>query len=87
VYRRTAQAIVEMASAAIARGFPALFTVRRWRAMAHLKLPFYPKDMSPVPTNLYELAKHAAELIVRSLSETYGGQFPIAIPHNIIGAR
>lgn len=50
------------------------------------KLPFT-EDMVPAPQDPYGIAKYASELCIRSLCETHGIEYAIAVPHNIIGAR
>lgn len=49
-------------------------------------LPFI-EDMEPKPQDPYGIAKLAAEMQVRCVSEVHGMDYVIAVPHNIIGAR
>jgi UDP-glucose 4-epimerase len=86
VYRNTAQATVEVASAAVASGVARFVYCSSMARYGELGAPFT-EDMTPAPANPYGLAKHAAELIVQNLFETHGGEYCIAIPHNIIGPR
>jgi len=50
------------------------------------RVPFT-EDMVPKPRDPYGIAKLAAENLLISLSETFGFQYVIVIPHNIIGPR
>lgn len=86
VYRNTAQATVEVASASVAAGVRRFVYCSSMARYGALTAPFT-EDMEPAPANPYGLAKHAAELIVRNLLQTHGGEYSIAIPHSIIGPR
>ncbi|MCC7357348.1 NAD-dependent epimerase/dehydratase family protein [Candidatus Uhrbacteria bacterium] len=50
------------------------------------RIPFT-EDMIPKPQDPYGIAKYAAELAIRELSETHGMEYVIGVPHNIIGPR
>lgn len=86
VYRNTAQATVEVASAAVAAGVGHFVHCSSMARYGDRPSPFV-EDVDPAPVTPYGLAKHASELIVRNLFETHGGTYSIAVPHNIIGAR
>lgn len=47
----------------------------------------FTESMIPKPQDPYGIAKLAAELMVRNLSETHGMEYVILVPHNIIGPR
>ena len=47
----------------------------------------FTEDLIPKPQDPYGIAKYAAELIIRNISETHGLDFVILVPHNIIGPR
>ena len=49
-------------------------------------IPFR-EDQPTRPQDPYGIAKYAAELLVANLCETYGVEYTIAVPHNIIGSR
>ncbi len=49
--------------------------------------PFHEGWNFPQPRDPYGIAKLAAEDILRSLCETHGIEYVIAVPHNIIGPR
>jgi UDP-glucose 4-epimerase len=86
VYKNTVQATVEVATAAVAQEvdrFVHCSSMARYGALAS---PFT-EDMQPVPESPYGLAKHSSELIVEKLFTIHGGEYSIAIPHNIIGPR
>lgn len=50
------------------------------------KIPFT-EDMICMPQDPYGIAKYAAELLLRNLSQVHGIELVIAVPHNIIGPR
>ncbi len=86
VYRNTAQATVEVATAAAASNVARFVYCSSMARYGGLQAPFR-EDMTPAPVNPYGLAKHASELVVRNIFDTHGGTYSIAIPHNIIGPR
>jgi UDP-glucose 4-epimerase len=47
----------------------------------------FTENMVPKPQDPYGIAKYAAELILKNLSDVHGVELVIAVPHNIIGAR
>ena len=51
-----------------------------------IKQPFFEED-TPIPVDPYGISKLAAEKILINLCETYGVEYNIAIPHNIIGIK
>ena len=51
-----------------------------------IKQPFLESDM-PNPQDPYGIAKLAAEKVLINMSETYGFEYNIAIPHNILGPK
>ncbi|MDC1330616.1 NAD-dependent epimerase/dehydratase family protein [Pelagibacteraceae bacterium] len=51
-----------------------------------IKQPFFEDDI-PNPVDPYGISKLAAEKILINLCETYGVEYNIAIPHNIIGIK
>jgi UDP-glucose 4-epimerase len=86
VYRHTAQATVEVASAAVSSDVGRFVHCSSMARYGALPTPFT-EDMEPAPVNPYGLAKHASELVVANLFDTHGGEYCIAVPHNIIGPR
>jgi UDP-glucose 4-epimerase len=52
----------------------------------HIKPPFKESDI-PNPVDPYGISKLAAEKILINLCNTYGVEYNIAIPHNIIGVK
>ncbi|MDC2976337.1 NAD-dependent epimerase/dehydratase family protein, partial [Candidatus Pelagibacter sp.] len=52
----------------------------------NIKQPFY-EDDTPKPVDPYGISKLAAEEILINLCETYGVEYNIAVPHNIIGIK
>ena len=47
----------------------------------------YVEDTNPMPMDPYGISKVAAEDILKILSKTYGFEYNIAVPHNIIGPK
>ena len=47
----------------------------------------YKEDATPFPMDPYGISKVAAEDILKVLSNTYGFEYNIAVPHNIIGPK
>ncbi|WP_071466471.1 NAD-dependent epimerase/dehydratase family protein [Polynucleobacter asymbioticus] len=47
----------------------------------------FTEDMVCKPQDPYGIAKYAAELLLKNLSEVHGTELVIAVPHNIIGPR
>ena len=47
----------------------------------------YVEDSRPMPMDPYGISKVAAEDILKILSKTYGFEYNIAVPHNIIGPK
>ena len=88
VVENTTQISVNLFTAAIAAK-----TVKRFvhcssmaRYGAQDTYPFT-EEMQCKPQDPYGIAKYAAELILKNLSEVHGLDLVIAIPHNIIGPR
>ena len=86
VYRNIAQATVEVATASVVAEVGRFVQCSSMARYGNLKAPFT-ENMRPEPDNPYGLAKVAAEEIVKNLFETHGGEWVIAVPHNIIGPR
>jgi len=49
-------------------------------------LPFT-EDMTPNPQDPYGIAKVAAEQLLKNCADTFGMEYVVAVPHNIIGPR
>ena len=47
----------------------------------------YKESFEPKPVDPYGISKVAAENILKILSKTYGFEYNIAVPHNIIGTK
>ncbi len=47
----------------------------------------FTEEMTPKPQDPYGIGKYASELMLRSLAETHGMEWVIAVPHNIVGPR
>lgn len=86
VFKNTAQATVEVATASIAAGVGRFVYCSSMARYGALEAPFR-EDMEPAPVNPYGHAKYAAEMVVRNLFDFHGGEYSIAVPHNIIGPR
>lgn len=86
VYRNTAQATVEVASVAAAAKVTRFVHCSSMARYGSAPAPFH-ESQTPEPVNPYGLAKHASELIIKNIFDTHGGEYSIAVPHNIIGPR
>lgn len=86
VFRNTAQATVEVVSAALASGVGRFVHCSSMARYGNVPAP-YSEDQTPSPTNPYGHAKRVSELVVSNLFDTHGGEWSIAVPHNIIGPR
>ena len=86
VCKNTVQASVEVATAAAAADVRRFVYCSSMARYGEIETPFL-EEMTPVPVTPYGLAKHASELLVRNIFDTHGGEYSIAIPHNIIGPR
>jgi UDP-glucose 4-epimerase len=86
VFRNTAQATVDMASASLAAGAGRFIHCSSMARYGALEPPFT-EDMKPEPVTPYGLAKFTSELMVANLFTTHGGEYAIAVPHSIIGPR
>lgn len=86
VCRNTVQASVEVATAAAAAEVGRFVYCSSMARYGEIEAPFR-EGMVPNPVTPYGLAKHASELLVKNIFDTHGGEYSIAIPHNIIGPR
>lgn len=86
VFKNTAQATVEVATAAAGSRVGRFVYCSSMARYGGLEAPFR-EDMNPAPENPYGLAKRVSELVVKNIFDTHGGSYSIAIPHNIIGPR
>jgi len=86
VFRNTAQATVEVATAAVATGVGRFVHCSSMARYGDLPTP-YTEDQKPAPATPYGHAKWASELMVGNLFDRHGGEWSIAVPHNIIGPR
>jgi UDP-glucose 4-epimerase len=91
VFKNTAQATVDLATASIAAGagrFIHCSSMARYGALT----PPFTEDMKPEPVTPYGLAKYTSELMVENLFSGHGGsghrgEYAIAVPHSVIGPR
>jgi UDP-glucose 4-epimerase len=86
VFRNTAQATAEVASAALTAGVGRFVQCSSMSRYGNQTAPFR-EDMSPQPVNPYGVAKWTADLLVSNLFTIHPGEFAIAVPHNIVGPR
>jgi len=82
VYENTAGLLAAAASKRVRR-FVYCSSMARY---GHGNPPFR-EEQAPAPVDPYGIAKYAAELLVRNVSETHGMEYVIAVPHNIIGPK
>jgi UDP-glucose 4-epimerase len=86
VFRNTAQATVEVASAAVANGVGRFVHCSSMARYGEVPAP-YREDQTPAPVSPYGHAKRVSELMVANLFDSHGGEWAVAVPHNIIGPR
>jgi UDP-glucose 4-epimerase len=86
VHEHTCGATIATLSMSIAAGVRRFVHCSSMSRYGEGERPFT-EDMTPAPLTPYGIAKYASELTVRSLCETHGVEFNIAVPHNIIGPR
>lgn len=86
VTQNIVSASVSVFSAAIANKAKRIVLCSSMARYGALKPPFT-ENQCPKPQDPYGIGKLAAEQILRSLCETHGVEYVIAVPHNIIGPR
>jgi UDP-glucose 4-epimerase len=86
VFRNTAQATVDVASAAVAGDVARFVHCSSMARYGDVPAP-YTEDQTPAPASPYGHAKRVSELVVMNLFDSHGGEWSIAVPHNIIGPR
>ena len=77
---------VSVFTAAVAQKVKRIVYCSSMARYGHIKQPFLESDI-PNPQDPYGIAKLAAETVLINMSETYGFEYNIAIPHNILGAK
>lgn len=80
------QASVSVISAALANNVKRFVYCTSMARYGDQQAPFT-EDMQPKPVDPYGIAKVAGEDVLRTLSETHGMEWNIAVPHNIVGPR
>ena len=73
-------------SAAISNNVKRIVFCSSMARYGNIKQPFNEDDI-PKPVDPYGISKLAAEKILINLCETYGVEYNIAVPHNIIGVK
>ncbi|MGN6608752.1 MAG: NAD-dependent epimerase/dehydratase family protein [Jatrophihabitans sp.] len=86
VYRDTLSATVAVVTAAVRAGVGRIVHCSSMSRYGALPSPFT-EDQSPAPVSPYGLAKVNSEQFLRTFVEHHGGEWAIAVPHNIIGPR
>lgn len=80
------QASVSTISASIKNNVKRFLYCSSMARYGNQQVPFV-EDMTPKPIDPYGIAKVAGEDILKTLSETHGMEWNIAVPHNIVGPR
>ena len=86
VFLNTAQATVDVASAAVASGVGRFVHCSSMARYGDVPTP-YTEDQVVSPVTPYGHAKRVSELVVTNLVDSHGGEWAVAVPHNIIGPR
>ncbi|MGW8729939.1 NAD-dependent epimerase/dehydratase family protein [Streptomyces sp. NPDC055808] len=84
VHEHTCGSTIAVLSASVAAGIER-FVYCSSMARYGAGVPPFTEDLTPTPVDPYGIAKHAAELTIRSLGQEHGVEFNIAVPHNVIG--
>jgi UDP-glucose 4-epimerase len=86
ITRNIFQASVSTISAAIQCGVKRFVYCTSMARYGEQQTPFT-EDMKPAPVDPYGIAKVAGEEVLKTLCETHGMEWNIAVPHNIVGPR
>lgn len=86
VHEHTSGATIALLSASVSRGV-SRFVFCSSMARYGNGAPPFTEDMLPAPVDPYGIAKVAAELTIRSICDTHGVEYNIAVPHSVIGPR
>lgn len=86
VFLNTAQASVEVATAAAIAGIGRFVLCSSMSRYGAAKTPFT-EELTPKPVCPYGNAKYAAEMTVTNILNIHDVEWSIAVPHNIIGPR
>jgi UDP-glucose 4-epimerase len=86
VHEHTCGATIAVLAAAVNAGVGRFVQCSSMSRYGAQPAPFT-EDMPPRPVDPYGIAKVAAEDTVRTICDTHGVEFNIAVPHNIIGPR
>ena len=86
VHEHTCSATIAVLSASVQAGVRRFVQCSSMARYGVGRTP-YTEDMVPAPVDPYGIAKLAAEHTVRSICQTHGLEYQIAVPHNIIGPR
>ena len=87
VSKNTIQISVNLMTAAIVAGVKRFVHCSSMARYGAQEITPFTEDMVPRPQDPYGIAKYAAELMLKNLSEVHGIELVIAVPHNIIGPR
>ena len=86
ITRNIFQASVSTISAAIENNVKRFVYCSSMARYGDQNTPFT-EDMDPKPVDPYGIAKVAGEDVLKSLCDTHGMEWNIAVPHNIVGPR
>lgn len=82
----TYQNTVALLSASIANNVKRFVYCSSMSRYGKQKAPFT-EDMPTAPEDPYALGKDSAEKLIKMMAETFGFEYAIAVPHNIIGPK
>lgn len=87
IAQNTFQISTNLMSAAIAKQVPRFVHCSSMARYGKQDITPFTEDMICKPQDPYGIAKYAAELMLKNLSEVHGIHLTIAVPHNIVGPR
>lgn len=87
ICQNTIQISVNLMTAAIQAGVGRFVHCSSMARYGAQDITPFTEDMACKPQDPYGIAKYAAELLLKNLSEVHGIELVIAVPHNIVGAR
>lgn len=87
IVQNTAQITTTVMSASVKAGVRKIVHMSSMARYGTQETIPFTENLVPKPQDPYGIAKYAAELLIKNISETHGMDHVILVPHNIIGPR
>lgn len=87
IVQNTAQITTTVMSASVKAGVRKIVHMSSMARYGTQETIPFTENLVPKPQDPYGIAKYAAELLIKNISETHGIDHVILVPHNIIGPR